>query len=285
MAAAAVIAAAIGPGRAVAAPTVSSAVPQAYETQCGAPHLSTGARTCTYTFHNTGTTETFVVPPTTAPVQITAVGAPGGSDPNLRSRGATVTASFSSLSGVPIFITVGGEGWFDGYNGGGPGGGGGASDIRLGSPELPHRILVAGGGGGSGDQLVFDDTIGAQRLIPVRGGDAGQPGLGSGGQPGTPTEGGAGGGNDYGPGQSGALGRGGAGYEGSGGGGGGYYGGGGGGGCAGSDDKGSLCLYSQPGSGGGGSSLLPPGGSFVLTDDFTPSVSITVTQYGFWKAP
>jgi hypothetical protein len=285
MAAAAVIATGAGPGRALAASTGARNAPQAYEAKCGAPRLSTGARTCTYTFKYTGTVETFVVPPTTTPVQITAVGAPGAGDRGFRSHGATVTGSFSSLSGVPLFIAVGGEGFFDGYNGGGPGGGGGASDVRLGSPDLQHRIMVAGGGGGWGEQLIFDEALGANRLIPVKGGDAGEPGLGSGGQPGTTTDGGAGGGNDYGPGQPGALGRGGAGFDGAGGGGGGYYGGGGGGGCAGSDAKGSLCLDSQPGSGGGGSSLLPPGASFVLTENLTPSVSITVTQYGFVKMP
>jgi hypothetical protein len=285
MAAAALIATGVGPGRALAASAGARMAPQAYKAKCDAPQIRTGATTCTYTFKYTGTIETFVVPPTTTPVQITAVGAPGAGAPGLRSHGATVTGSFSSLSGVPIFIAVGGEGWYDGYNGGGPGGGGGASDVRLGSPDLEHRIMVAGGGGGWGERLVFDEALGADRLIPVEGGDAGQPGLGSGGQPGTTTAGGAGGGNDYGPGQAGALGRGGAGFDGAGGGGGGYYGGGGGGGCAGSDDKGSLCLDSQPGSGGGGSSLLPPGGSVVLTEDLTPSVSITVTQYGFLKMP
>jgi hypothetical protein len=34
--------------------------------------------------------------------------------------------------------------------------------------------------------------------------------------------------------------------------------------------------------GGGGSSLLPPGGTFILTDDLTPKIRITVTHYGPW---
>jgi hypothetical protein len=277
------IAVGMGPGRAVAAATANHSGVQPVAADCRAPIISTGARTCTYTFRFTGNVETFVVPPTTAPVEITAVGAPGAGPPDLRSRGATVTGSFSSLSGVPLFITVGGDGWHDSFNGGGPGGGG-ATDVRLGSPDLDHRIIVAGGGGGWGQQLIFDE-VGSHRLVAVKGGDAGQPGLGSGGQPGTTTAGGSGGGNEYGPGQAGAFGRGGAGWEGNSGGGGGYYGGGGGGGCAGSDDKGSLCLDSQPGSGGGGSSLLPPGGTFVLRNDLTPSVTITTTQYGWWKLP
>ena len=287
MAAAVAMAAGMGPGKALAAgPVGHRMAPQNYQARCGSPDLAAGTRTCTYIFHYTGTVETFVVPPTTAPVEITAVGAPGSGDAGLRSRGATVSGTFDNLSGVPIFLTVGGEGFYDGFNGGGPGGGGGASDVRLGSPDLPHRILVAGGGGGAGEQLIFDDHVGAHRLVLVKGGDAGQPGVGAGGQAGTTTAGGAGGGSDYAPGQAGSLGRGGAGADGMGGGGGGYYGGGGGGGCVGSDEKGNgLCVDAQPGSGGGGSSLLPPGATFLTTDDPTPRITVTVTQYGWWHMP
>ena len=45
----------------------------------------------------------------------------------------------------------------------------------------------------------------------------------------------------------------------------------------------ALCLDSQPGSGGGGSSLLPATASFLPTEDPTPRVTITVTQYGWWR--
>ncbi|MEW6477260.1 MAG: hypothetical protein AB1679_33825 [Actinomycetota bacterium] len=277
-----------GPGPAILAEGAEGgATPRSYETFCSAmPQLSAGAQRCTYTFRYTGGIDTFVVPPTTEPVEITAVGAPGAGPPGLRSRGATVTAPFTGLSGVPLLIVVGGDGRDDGYNGGGLGGGGGASDVRVGGAEFDHRIIVAGGGGGSGLQLVHDEALGTRRLVRVRGGDAGQPGLGSAGQPGSITAGGAGGGNEYAPGQAGAYGRGGAGASGYGGGGGGYYGGGGGGGCAGGDEYGpSPCLHAQPGSGGGGSSLLPPGGAFVVNDDPTPMVKITVTQYGWWAKP
>ena len=257
---------------------------QAYETACGYMEMSPGARTCTYTFKYTGNIDTFVVPPTTAPVRITAVGAPGAGRPGFRSRGATVAGSFPNLGGVPILVVVGGDGGYDGFNGGGLGGGGGASDVRVGGPDLDDRIIVAGGGGGWGEQLVFDEN-GAPRLVRIKGGDAAQPGLGSGGQPGTVTEGGAGGGTEYAPGQPGSLGRGGSGATGFGGGGGGYYGGGGGGGCTGTDAEGvALCLHSQPGSGGGGSSLVPAGGWFDVTDDPTPRVMITVTQYSYWTS-
>jgi hypothetical protein len=288
IAAAALIATGLASGRALASDVkpVRPSKTVAYQTNCSTPQLSAGARTCSYTFHYTGDIDTFVVPPTTEPVRITAVGAPGGGAREFRSRGAVVTGSFSNLGGVPIFITVGGEGWLDSYNGGGPGGGGGASDVRLGSPDLQHRILVAGGGGGWGEQLIFDHAIGAARLVVAKGGDAGQPGLGSGGQPGTTEQGGSAGGTYFGAGQPGAFGRGGAGANGvGGGGGGGYYGGGGGGACVGTNDHGDLCVDSQPGSGGGGSSLVPPGGTVALSDDPTPSITVTVTQYGWWTIP
>ncbi|HEX6381062.1 MAG TPA: glycine-rich protein [Acidimicrobiia bacterium] len=283
-AAAALVAGGVLPARADTTAGQDRMAPQNYTTECSTPRVDVGTRTCHYTFHYTRTIETFVVPPTTEPVQITAVGAPGSGAPGMQSRGATVTASFASLSGMPIFITVGGDGTFDGYNGGGLGGGGGASDIRIGGPELEHRVMVAGGGGGWGQQLTFDEKLGDYTLIKIKGGDAGQPGLGSGGQPGTLTKGGAGGGTEYAPGTPGSFGRGGAGAEGYGGGGGGYYGGGGAGGCVGSNAEGTaLCLDSQPGSGGGGSSLLPATGSFLPTEDPTSRVTITVTHYGWWK--
>lgn len=284
---AALMASGAGPAEANPALGAGPVKAQQVETFCSAmPQLGADAQRCTYTFNYTGNMDTFVVPPTTEPVEITAIGAPGAGPTGFRSRGATVTAAFANLGGTPLLITVGGDGRDDGYNGGGLGGGGGATDVRIGGPELEHRVIVAGGGGGSGLELVYDETLGSSRLVRVRGGDAGQPGLGLGGQPGSADKGGAGGGNEYAPGQPGALGRGGAGASGYGGGGGGFYGGGGGGGCAGGDEYGpNPCQYAQPGSGGGGSSLLPPGGSFVLNDDLTPMVKVTVTQYGWWAKP
>jgi len=287
-AAAALAAGGIGTAGAAATATAEAGMaPQSYETACSPlPGLSTELKRCTYTFRFTGNIDTFVVPPTTEPVEITAVGAPGAGPKGFQSRGATVRASFTQLGGVPILITVGGDGRDGGFNGGGLGGGGGASDVRVGGHELENRVIVAGGGGGSGMQLVYDEALGTSRLVRVRGGDAGEAGLGSGGGAASTTAGGVGGGNEYAPGQPGAYGRGGAGASGFGGGGGGYYGGGGGGGCAGGDEYGpNPCLYAQPGSGGGGSSLLPPGGTFVLNDDLTPMVKITVTQAGWWAKP
>ena len=249
--------------------------------ECGTPDLTTGTKTCTYTFLNRDTIETFVVPATTkGPIQISAVGGPGFGEDATKSRGAKVTGSFNILSGTPLFIVVGGDGYYDGYNGG-VGGGGGASDVRMTMPDLQHRILIAGGGGGAGEQLIFDTKDQIWRFIVVKGGDAGQPGLAAGGgQPGGATAGGQGGGNEPTKGWPGTLGRGGEGADrGGGGGGGGLYGGGGGGGCAGGDDKDHLCTVSQPGSGGGGSSLVPSGGTLTISDVFEPTVTITITQY------
>jgi hypothetical protein len=252
-----------------------------YVAQCGLPNLATGTRTCSYTFTHSRTVETFVVPPTTGLVQITAVGAPGFGEDAARSYGAKVTGAFSVLSGTPLFIAVGGDGFYDGYNGGTDGGGGG-SDVRLGVPDLAHRVIVAGGGGGAGEQLIFDQEKGIWRFIVVKGGDAGQVGLAAGGgQPGGATAGGDGGGHEPARGRSGVLGRGGEGSDpGGGGGGGGLYGGGGGGGCAGGDGAQHLCVDSQPGSGGGGSSLVPPGGNLNVSNVLESSVTITLTQYG-----
>jgi hypothetical protein len=269
-----------------AAPVEARTDHVSFKTECGLTDVSTGARRCTYTFRYTQTIETFVVPPTTEPVQITVVGAPGGGDRGFRSRGARVTGSFPNLGGMTLFVAVGGEGWYDGYNGGAPGGGGGASDVRLGLPSLDRRIIVGGGGGGWGEQLVFDEALGAHRFMLVKGGDAGQPGFGSGGEPGTTTAGGNGGGDEPARGKPGILGRGGASGGGiAGGGGGGLFGGGGGGGCSGTYADGIPCVDSQPGSGGGGSSLVPPGGTYALSDDFEPLVTITVIRYGWWGIP
>lgn len=252
-----------------------------YNVKCGRiPDLAAGAKVCTYTFEHRAHIATFIVPPTTEPIQITAVGAPGYGEDTVRSRGAKVTGSFSVPSGTPLFVVVGGDGYYDGYNGG-VDGGGGASDVRQGRPDLAHRIIVAGGGGGAGEQLVFDEERGFWRFVVVKGGDAGEPGLAGGGQPGTATAGGAGGGTEPARGQPGTLGRGGHGANrGGGGGGGGLYGGGGGGGCWGGHDTHHFCTVSKPGSGGGGSSLVPEGGTFALSDVLEPLVTITVIQYG-----
>ncbi len=272
-------------GMAPIKPVLGEEVQQArtYAVSCETTDISLGKRVCTYKFEYTQTMETFIVPPTNEPVEITTVGAPGASDKEHRSHGAEVTGSFPNIGGLPLFVTVGGEGYFDGYNGGEQGGGGGASDVRLGFPELENRIIVAGGGGAWGDKLVYDEVDG-YHLIIVKGGDAGQSGSGYGGQPGNEVTGGAGGGSYWAKGEPGTLGKGGRGGDGvisvGGGGGGGFYGGGGGGGCEGTDVTGKIiCTASEPGSGGGGSSLVPPGGTMEVSDGIVPSITIKVTQY------
>src|SRR5919198_3803172 len=65
-----------------------------YITRCGLINVETGARTCTYTFVHTRDVETFVVPPTKVPIEITAVGAPGFGEDTVRSHGARVSGSF-----------------------------------------------------------------------------------------------------------------------------------------------------------------------------------------------
>ena len=196
---------------AVATPARAEPARPSFVTQCNVTDVSLGAETCTYTFRYSQTVETFVVPPTTEPVRITVIGAPGGHSRQFRSRAAEVTGSFPGLGGMPLFVAVGGEGWFDGYNGGGPGGGGGASDVRLGGSDFDHRIIVAGGGGGSGERVEFDPETGGVRFRMVKGGDAGEAGSGAGGAAGTANAGGGGGGHDTARGEPGALGRGGPG--------------------------------------------------------------------------
>ena len=71
-----------------------------YQTECAAPRIDVGARTCSYTFFYSGNIETFVVPPTTEPVRITAVGAPGAGAKGMQSRGATVTSTL--VIGIPL---------------------------------------------------------------------------------------------------------------------------------------------------------------------------------------
>ena len=90
---------------------------------------------------------------------------------------------------VNLYVTVGGAGSYGpiyiegGFNGGGAatsvnkdyqaGSGGGATDFRLFSNSLFHRILVAGGGGGSdnanGEAYDIDDGSGGAGGLPAQG--------------------------------------------------------------------------------------------------------------------
>src|SRR5207237_6930115 len=73
-----------------------------YVTRCGLINVETGARTCTYTFVHSRDMETFVVPPSRGPIEITAVGAPGFGEDTVRSRGARVSGSGNLLGGTPL---------------------------------------------------------------------------------------------------------------------------------------------------------------------------------------
>ncbi|WP_412744772.1 PxKF domain-containing protein [Krasilnikovia sp. MM14-A1004] len=242
------------------------------------PGCTQSGRAVTCAFGFTGAEQTFVVPPGTTSLAVTAIGAAGGGGFLfvVPGRGGVASAGLAVTPGSSLYVEVGGvggdltdggaSGGAGGFNGGGRGdggdpgdngmpGGGGASDVRTvsggadpASIGLNSRLIVAGGGGGTGRH--------------GSGGDAGQPGgasVGAGGQAGTQAAGGAG----TPPGTDGTLGRGGLGgpppdstvifeNRGGGGGGGGLYGGGGGGNQAG---------------GGGGSSYVPAGGTTGVTSD------------------
>ncbi|MFK0238832.1 glycine-rich protein [Streptomyces vinaceus] len=230
----------------------------------GGPLPVSNCTDTTCDFGYLGVVQTFIVPSGVTALNVTTIGAAGGSVPGMTGgRAAEVhTPALRVTPGQTLYVYVGGNPIIDdgctpgapcvgGFNGGGDSGiasgGGGASDIRTAPGALGSRIVVAGGGGGAG----FPCPIGGA------GGDAGMPGTASGcgqaggGGAGTQTAGGAGGTAvtpSY-EGQPGVLGTGGQG-QGGGGGGGGLYGGGSGG---------TLPDGSGGGGGGGGSSLLPPG--------------------------
>jgi Glycine rich protein len=251
------------------------------------------AHGATNTFLYTGAEQMFMVPGGVTSMQVTAIGASGGTgvgnDPH-GGLGEQVSGEVEVVPGQALYVLVGGsgqngeEGGEGGFNGGGAGdsssgaGGGGASDLRTVScglscpgemPSLESRLLVAAGGGGGGG--AGEETGGGA------GGDAGSAGTGSdtpaneGGGAGTETEGGAGGYGEGNTGEPGDLGLGGngaaAGGGGGGGGGGGYFGGGGGG---------AGVHFFGGGGGGGGFSLVPEGGAMQVVEA-APKVEITYT--------
>lgn len=268
---------------AVALPGAASAAPAALPAGC-----SQSGRTVTCDYGYTGSQQTFTVPAYVSTVQVTAIGAAGGTFGIVAAgEGGLASAALSVTPGATLYVEVGGTGTnateatdspglAGGFNGGGngsasdtgsnpPAGGGGASDVRTASggtdpatTGLSSRLIVAGGGGGSascGGGGAAGGSGGAQ-CAGVTGGGAG-----------TATMGGAAGGPRA---TAGVAGQGGAGglqqplgtdidERGGGGGGGGYYGGGGGG---------------DGGGGGGGSSFVPAGGTTGLS---TASASVTIS--------
>jgi hypothetical protein len=262
-----------------AAASAASAAPMDLPTGCV---LAGSTVMCTYIY--TGGQQDFTVPAYVTTLDVTAIGAAGGSDSTVHA-GGTAGEAYAVLSvtpGATLYVRVGGVGLdtstttnapgpAGGFNGGGAasGGdntsissasGGGASDVRtsVGDGTLASVLIVGGGGGGASSCAA--------------GGAAGEPGQGSqacltsntGGGAGTTTTAGTG---NY-PAAPGAQGQGGTGgfraaqgsdtaNLGGGGGGGGYYGGGGGGPTAG---------------GGGGSSYVPPGAMNAITLTASPAV-------------
>lgn len=256
----------------------------------------------TETFLCAGFAQGFSVPAGVTSLQVSAIGAQGGTLPQgsrTGGRGAQVTATLVVTPGEFLRINVGcpANGRVGGFNGGGTAntaqfggegaGGGGASDVRSEAGGLSDRLLVAAGGGGEGGTNEFGNstTGGGGGHADQDGGNADGT-TNSRGRAGTATSGGAGGSptgtSQQGdpqpgtPGQAGIGGNGGA-YgvntpgRGGGGGGGGLFGGGGGGGGG----LGSSTSFGG-GGGGGGSSLVPDGGALELAPAGTsPAVTIT----------
>ena len=217
------------------------------------------------TFSYTGSQQMWTVPSGITSVQVTALGAVGGTgSAQAGGFGGEEVAVVPVTSGETLYVYVGGTGGqpAGGFNGGGMGaytasgtvgswGGGGASDVREGGSALSNRIVVAGGGGGAGSTGSTTEDQGGSG-----GGSTGQTGGSPSDDPGvggSQTGGGAGGGSGTGvggAGGSGSVGAGGASNgceQNGGGGGGGYYGGGG-------ASAANSCSSAGTGGGGGGGS-------------------------------
>ncbi len=120
----------------------------------------------TTTFNFTGGAQTFTVPAGVSSINITTLGAEGGtgaiggngSAGGAGGRGSRATGTLAVTPGQVLTIFVGGAGGAPtaGFNGGGTGGnansggGGGASDVRFPGASSADRIIVAGGGAGGG---------------------------------------------------------------------------------------------------------------------------------------
>ncbi|MFZ1306495.1 MAG: PKD-like domain-containing protein, partial [Ferruginibacter sp.] len=118
------------------------------------------------TFNFTGGMQTFTVPAGVTSINITALGAQGGTGAiggnsvlgGAGGLGASATGTLAVVPGQVLNIFVGGQGASPagGFNGGAnggsvnAGGGGGASDVRAGGVGVANRVITAGGGGGGG---------------------------------------------------------------------------------------------------------------------------------------
>lgn len=205
----------------------------------------------TSTTYSTPGTYTYVVPPGTAEIAFTVIGAAGQSPSGSGGAAGLVSGWLAVTPGSTLTIDVGGygTGLYPGGSGGdGVGAGGDASDIR-------GYVIAGGGGGGSGGNA---QSYGGDAGYP-NGGQGGFDSAGGGG--GTQVSPGTGGTDNCGTSCTGNNGNGGAGGAGAGnwggGGGGGYFGGGGGGGYRG---------------GGGGSSWISGN---VIAPSFTTKPTTT----------
>ena len=245
--------------------------------------LSITAQTVTFNF--TGSVQTYAVPPSVTTINVTVLGAKGGTGPSaMGGLGGSVQATIPVTPGEILNIYVGqvginnvlssppvyngGGGVYSYSSGGTAGTGGGASDIRRTPYANNDRLVVAGGGGGGG----YSNTIGGHG-----GGLIGQDGVtisnwpNANGKGGTQSVGGAGGiaccscpsyttsgtfaqgGNGSGDG------------AGGGGGGGGYYGGGGacfsggGGGSSYTNQTVTAVVHAQGFQNGAGQVVITPG--------------------------
>jgi len=269
------------------------------------PTLTTVTPTTT-TFNFTGGAQTFTVPAGVTSINLTTLGAQGGTGATggdgatggVGGLGSRATGTLAVTPGQVLTIFVGGTGGAPtaGFNGGGTGGnansggGGGASDVRFPGAASADRILVAGGGGGGGRAGCEPNTVnggaggngdgnGVDGATSPSGGGGfgaigvvpGLPGIGCAGFLGSPGLAG------FGP----AGGNGGAGQScccfnfasvpGGGGGGGGFLGGaGGGGGSAGT----IACSGNDKGGGGGGA------GGTSYTGGVTAGAVTTAIQTG-----
>ena len=262
--------------------------------------LGLGGEPVTRKFGFTGDVQTLDLPAGVKKLEITAIGAAGGSGSfgnkhfgGAGGSGSKVHADITLNGGsLTLHILVGGKGESGGtfragdggFNGGGSGasaggagGGGGASEVRL-SGDIGSRIIVAGGGGGGGAS--GSEGPGGRGGNGSAGGADGHSDPidiftchGRGGGAGTSNGGGSGGnspcaGDGIGGGRL-VGGRGGISVlgEGGGGGGGGYFGGGGGGGAGGGSGAG----------GGGGSSFVTPGATHISDTPTTETAAVDIT--------
>jgi hypothetical protein len=128
----------------------------------------------TQTFSYTGSIQQFIVPNRVTAIQVTAIGAKGGTGRNGQAggAGANITTTLNVISGQVLYIVVGGcpgqsataKFGFGGSGGTGTnygGAGGGLSGVFMSaSPAIANALVVAGGGGGGSGNATGSDFTG-----------------------------------------------------------------------------------------------------------------------------